>query len=190
LDLPHFTIIGATTKISLLSSPLRDRFGNIYRLNFYEPTEIEQIITRAARILKVQTETPALQELAKRCRRTPRIANRLLKRVRDFAQVKHNSQISLPVVSEALTMLGVDQLGLDHNDRRLLETIIQKFGGGPVGLNSLAAAISEEMDTIEDVYEPYLLQLGLINRTARGRVATALAYQQLQPSPTQQFCFI
>ncbi|MFA6428539.1 MAG: Holliday junction branch migration DNA helicase RuvB [Candidatus Buchananbacteria bacterium] len=179
LDLPPFTIIGATTKVSLLSAPLRDRFGNIYRLNFYEPQEIAQIIKRSAKILKVDTADEAIQELALRARRTPRIANRLLKRVRDFAEVKHQGKIDYEICQQALKLLGVDMVGLDQTDRKLLETIIDKFGGGPVGLNSLAAAISEEMDTIEDVYEPYLLQLGFIERTSRGRVATAAAYQHL-----------
>jgi holliday junction DNA helicase RuvB len=179
LDLPHFTIIGATTKMSLLSSPLRDRFGNTYRLNFYEPGDIEKIIKRSAKILEIDTEPAAIEELAKRSRRTPRIANRLLKRVRDFAQVKHDGRITKDIADNALAMLEVDAMGLDQIDRKLLETIITKFAGGPVGLNSLAAAIAEEMDTIEDVYEPYLLQLGFIKRTGRGRVATELAYQHL-----------
>lgn len=185
LDLPHFTIIGATTRISLLSSPLRDRFGNTYRLNFYEPADIKKIIDRSAKILKVDIEEAAAHSLAQRARRTPRVANRLLKRARDFAQVKHNGKITADIAQQALEMLGIDAMGLDQVDRRLLETIIHKFAGGPVGLNSLSAAISEEMDTIEDVYEPYLLQLGFIARTARGRVATDLAHQHLKISGKQ-----
>ncbi|MFH1837989.1 MAG: Holliday junction branch migration DNA helicase RuvB [Candidatus Kuenenbacteria bacterium] len=179
LDLPHFTIIGATTKISLLSSPLRDRFGAIYRLNFYEDFEIEKIIERAAKILSIEIEKQACREIAKRARKTPRIANRLLKRVRDFVQVKDEKIIKQNLAQEALSMLEVDHLGLDQVDRQILKVIIEKFKGGPVGLNTIAAAISEEMATIEDVYEPFLMQLGFLSRTPRGRVVTDLAYQHL-----------
>ena len=183
LDLPKFTIIGATTKMSGLSSPLRDRFGNIHRLNFYSPDEIQAILNRAARILNIETDLEACSEIAKRSRQTPRIANRLLKRVRDFAQVKKNGKIDKETAKEALTMLEVDDLGLDETDRLLLKIIIDKFEGGPTGLNTLASAMSEEMDTIEDVIEPFLLQIGFINRTPRGRVATLNAYSHLGLTP-------
>ncbi len=183
LDLPKFTIIGATTKISGLSSPLRDRFGNIYRLNFYNPDEIKQIIDRSARILNVDIDNIAGQEIAKRSRQTPRIANRLLKRVRDFAQVRKDGTINKDIADEALKMLAVDSAGLDDMDRQFLLTVIHKFSGGPVGLNTIASAISEEMDTVEDVIEPFLLQLGFINRTSRGRIATELAYKHLDITP-------
>ncbi|MEI6627052.1 MAG: Holliday junction branch migration DNA helicase RuvB [bacterium] len=183
LDLPKFTLIGATTKMSGLSSPLRDRFGNVYRLNFYNPPEIESIITRASRILGIEIESEAAKEIGSRSRQTPRIANRLLKRVRDFAQVKKNGKIDKEAADEALAMLEVDKLGLDLLDRRLLETIIHKFNGGPVGLNTLASSLSEEADTIEDVIEPFLLQLGFLNRTPRGRIATALAYNHIGMEP-------
>lgn len=183
LDLPRFTIIGATTKISGLSSPLRDRFGNIYRLNFYNPNEIQAIIERSAKILNIETEADAGEEIAKRSRQTPRIANRLLKRVRDFAQVKKNGKINKETAQEALQMLKVDQIGLDEIDHLFLETLINKFSGGPVGLNTIASAIAEEMETIEDVIEPFLLQIGFINRTPRGRVATSKAYEHLKIEP-------
>lgn len=179
LDLPKFTLIGATTKMSGLSSPLRDRFGNIYRLNFYNHDEIGQIINRAARILNVEMNPDAAKEISARARQTPRIANRLLKRVRDFAQVKKDGKIDIDTAQEALQMLDVDACGLDNIDRQLLLAMIEKFSGGPVGLNTLASTLSEEMDTIEDVIEPFLLQLGFINRTPRGRVATERAYKHL-----------
>ncbi len=179
LDLPKFTLIGATTKMSGLSSPLRDRFGSVYRLNFYLPEEIKQIVTRAARIFNIEIEPDAAEEIGKRSRQTPRIANRLLKRVRDFAQVKKNGKIDRETAHEALEMLDVDSCGLDGLDRRMLMTMIEKFNGGPVGLNTLASSLSEEMETIEDVIEPFLLQLGFINRTPRGRVVTDLAYTHL-----------
>lgn len=187
LELPHFTLIGATTKVSGLSSPLRDRFGNIYRLNFYNNEEIEKIIGRSAKILNINIEPDAGKEIAARARQTPRIANRLLKRVRDFAQVKKNGKIDKITAQEALAMLAVDQFGLDEIDRQVLKTIIKKFAGGPVGLNALSSALAEEMDTIEDVIEPFLLQLGLINRTARGRVATELAYKHLGEEPPKDW---
>ncbi|MFA6919015.1 MAG: Holliday junction branch migration DNA helicase RuvB [Patescibacteria group bacterium] len=183
IDLPKFTLVGATTKVSGLSSPLRDRFGNVYRLNFYDHDEIGQILTRAARILDIELDKEAEGEIARRSRKTPRIANRLLKRVRDFAQVKKNGKIDHNTAQEALAMLEVDEMGLDFIDRHFLECLIEKFNGGPAGLNTLASAIAEEMDTVEDVIEPFLLQLGFINRTPRGRVATDLAYKHLKVEP-------
>jgi holliday junction DNA helicase RuvB len=183
LDLPKFTIIGATTKVSGLSSPLRDRFGNVFRLNFYTPEEIELIISRAAKILNTEVDENCLSEIALRARQTPRIANRLLKRVRDFAQVKYDGKISNEAAQQALNLLEVDNRGLDSIDRQFLHALIQKFSGGPAGLNTLASSLSEEMDTIEDVIEPFLLQIGFINRTPRGRVATELAYKHLDMEP-------
>src|SRR5579884_1810028 len=179
LRLPRFTIIGATTRYALLSSPLRDRFGATYRLDFYDLAAIEQIVRRAARILGVEIDEAGAKVIASRARGTPRIANRLLKRVRDFAEVRAAGRVTGAVAEEALAMLDVDHLGLDEIDRKVLRTIVEKFGGGPVGLETIAAAISEEADTIMDVYEPFLLQLGFIDRTPRGRVATPLAYQHL-----------
>ncbi len=183
LDLPKFTLIGATTRIGLLSAPFRDRFGMTYRLDYYEEPEIESIIGRASKILNIQIDDKGKSEIARRARRTPRIANRLLKRVRDFAQVKAAGKINEKVAMEALTMLEVDDLGLDGNDRRLLEALIEKFAGGPVGISSLAAATSEDSGTIEDIYEPYLLRLGLLARTPKGRVATPAAYDHLKKTP-------
>lgn len=183
LDLPKFTLIGATTKMSGLSSPLRDRFGNVYRLNFYSPNEISQIIHRAASILNVKIDEKAATQISSRSRQTPRIANRLLKRVRDFAQVKKNGIIDISAAKEALDLLQVDGIGLNKIDRMFLSCLIEKFSGGPVGLNTLASAMSEEMDTIEDVIEPFLLQIGFINRTSRGRVATETAYKHLDIVP-------
>ncbi len=183
LNLPRFTLIGATTKMSGLSSPLRDRFGNIHRLNFYANNEIEAILNRASKILGIEMEESAGREIAKRSRQTPRIANRLLKRVRDFAQVRKNGKIDDESAGEALSMLEVDEAGLDKIDRDFLEVIIKKFSGGPVGLNTVASSLAEEMDTIEDVIEPFLLQIGFINRTPRGRVATELAYKHLGIEP-------
>lgn len=180
LDLPKFTLIGATTRAGLISSPLRDRFGSTLRLDYYEEDEIEKIIERAAKILKIKIDEGGKKEIARRARRTPRIANRLLKRVRDYAQVKAQGRVIDSVAKEALDMLEVDGLGLDANDRRMLLTIIEKFGGGPVGITSLAAATSEETETLEDVYEPYLLRLGFIARTPKGRVATPAAYDHLK----------
>ncbi len=179
LKLPKFTVIGATTRLALLTSPLRDRFGSVLRLEFYTPEAMEQIIRRTARILGTTIEDEAAQELARRARGTPRIANRILKRVRDFAQVTADNHITVDVAREALERLEVDELGLDPNDRRVLRAIIELFGGGPVGLSTLAAATAEEVDAIEDVYEPYLLQLGFIQRTPRGRIATRRAYDHL-----------
>ncbi|MCC6800875.1 MAG: Holliday junction branch migration DNA helicase RuvB [Anaerolineae bacterium] len=179
LDLPRFTVIGATTRLALLTAPLRSRFGAVYRLDFYDMDAISRIIQRAAHLLKVEVEPDGLSEIASRARGTPRIALRLLKRVRDFAEVKADGVISAEVAAAALDLLEVDALGLDDIDRRVLHSIIEKFEGGPVGLDTIAASISEESDTIMDVYEPYLLQLGFIARTPRGRVATRLAYEHL-----------
>jgi len=179
LDLPHFSIIGATTQASLLSAPLRDRFGITHHLDFYEFNDIKRIVDRSARILGANIDSVASEAIANRARRTPRIANRLLKRVRDYCEIKNNGRIDEVACLSSLQMLEVDELGLDAVDRKLLETIINKFKGGPVGLNTLAAATGEEMDTIESMYEPYLMQLGFIDRTARGRVVTDLAYEHL-----------
>ncbi len=179
LNLPDFTLIGATTRFALLSPPLRDRFGAVYRLDFYDPEAIEKILHRSAKILKVKADKDGLKEIARRARGTPRVANRLLKRVRDYAQVMSDGVATREVAVEALTKLEVDSIGLDEIDHKLLRTIVEKFGGGPVGLDTIAASISEEADTIMDVYEPYLLQLGFLDRTPRGRLATEAAYQHL-----------
>lgn len=186
MEIPPFTLVGATTRAGNLSAPLRDRFGVISRLEFYKEDELIQIISRSARILGIPMEEKGAREIARRSRGTPRIANRLLKRVRDFAQVVNHNVIDLPTAQAALDRLEVDALGLDAMDRQILMTIIQKFGGGPVGLDTLGASVSEETDTIEDVCEPYLLQLGLLQRTPRGRIATEEAYRYLgQPLPGQ-----
>jgi len=179
LNLPHFTIIGATTRFAMLSPPLRDRFGMVYRLDFYDGEAIAAIIRRSARILAIEAEEIGVGEIARRARGTPRVANRLLKRVRDYAQVMADGVITEKVALEALSRLEVDQLGLDELDHKVLKTIIEKFDGGPVGLDTIAASISEDADTIMDVYEPYLLQLGFLERTPRGRVATRHAYEHL-----------
>ena len=179
LDLPAFTLVGATTRLSSLSSPLRDRFGNTFRIDFYQTDEIEKIVRRAAHILGIILDSEAAKEIAKRSRSTPRIANRLLKRVRDFAQVKADGKISLRVCLQALEMLHVDIKGLDEIDRRILTIIIKKFNGGPVGLGTLAAAANEELATIEEIYEPFLIQQGFLARTARGRIVTELGYKHL-----------
>ncbi len=179
LDLPRFTLVGATTRAGLLTAPLRDRFGMIHHLEFYTVQELQQIIMHSARILNVEIEPSGALEMAKRSRGTPRLANRILKRVRDFAQVKYDGIITKEVASAALDLMEVDKLGLDHIDRNILETMISKFDGGPVGLDTLAAAIGEDAGTIEDVYEPYLIKNGFINRTPRGRVVSQLAYQHL-----------
>ncbi len=179
LNLPHFTLIGATTRIALMTSPLRDRFGVMYRLDFYSLEAMREIVSRSAAILDVAIDEAGCHEIASRSRGTPRVANRLLKRVRDYAQVRGDGAITAKVAREALAMLEVDDLGLDSSDRRVLRTIIEKFDGGPVGLDTIAAALSEDADTIMDVYEPYLLQLGFLDRTARGRVATRRAYEHL-----------
>jgi Holliday junction DNA helicase RuvB len=177
LDLKRFTLIGATTRSGLLTSPLRDRFGAIFRLDFYTPQALAQILKRSASILGVPREDDGITEIARRSRGTPRIANRLLRRVRDYAQVKAHGRITKPVAEEALRLLEVDPIGLDKMDTMLLMTMIDKFSGGPVGVETLAAAIGEEKDTIEDVYEPFLIQAGFVQRTPRGRVATQLAYE-------------
>jgi holliday junction DNA helicase RuvB len=177
LELKRFTLIGATTRSGLLTSPLRDRFGHIHRLDFYDTTALARILKRSAAILGVPEENDGIAEIASRARGTPRIANRLLRRVRDYAQVKGDGRITKPVTDEALQMLEVDRLGLDKMDTLLLQTLIDKFAGGPVGVETLAAAIGEEKDTIEDVYEPFLIQAGLIQRTPRGRMATSRAYE-------------
>ena len=179
LDLPKFTLVGATTRAGLLTAPLRDRFGVIHRLEFYSVEELCRIILHSARILDVTIEKAGAMELAKRSRGTPRIANRILKRVRDFAQVRYDGVITHRVADTALDLLDVDRLGLDYVDRNILLTMIEKFGGGPVGLDTLAAAIGEDAGTIEDVYEPYLIQNGFLNRTPRGRVVTDLTYGHL-----------
>lgn len=177
LDLPRFTLVGATTRAGLLTSPLRERFGVIARLQFYSEEELQRILIRSARLLKVEIEPGGAAELARRSRGTPRIANRLLRRVRDFAQVRAGGRVTAPVAQEALTMMEIDLAGFDTMDRTLLLALIEKFGGGPVGLETLAAAISEEAGTIEDVYEPFLIQQGFLDRTPRGRQATAAAYR-------------
>jgi len=180
MDIPRFTLVGATTRAGLLTNPLRDRFGVIERLEFYSHSELTRIVERSASLLNIDTDHSGALEIARRSRGTPRIANRLLRRVRDFAEVEHDGNISGDVADISLQRLEVDHLGLDHQDRRLLLVMIDKYGGGPVGLDTLAASISEERDTIEDVLEPYLLQEGLIARTPRGRTATPLAYAHLK----------
>ena len=179
LNLPDFTLIGATTRYALLSAPLRDRFGAVYRLDFYDHASLEIILGRSARILQVAADDEGLREIARRARGTPRVANRLLKRVRDYAQVVADGTITKEVAVSALSQLEVDPIGLDEIDHKVLHTIIEKFNGGPVGLDTIAASISEESDTITDVYEPYLMQLGFLERTPRGRVATPHAYKHL-----------
>lgn len=179
LDLPKFTLVGATTRAGLLTAPLRDRFGVVQKLEFYTPKELEVIVQRSASVLQVGIEREGAMEIARRSRGTPRLANRLLKRVRDFAQVKYNGVITKEVADYALDILDVDRFGLDNNDRAILTTMIEKFSGGPVGLDTLAAALGEDAGTLEDVYEPYLLMNGFLNRTPRGRVATERAYHHL-----------
>ena len=179
LDLPHFTLVGATTRAGLLTAPLRDRFGVVQKLEFYTPGELQIIVERSAEVLGVGIEPEGAAEIARRSRGTPRLANRLLKRVRDFAQVKYDGVITKQVADFALDILDVDKVGLDNNDRSILLMMIEKFGGGPVGLETLAAALGEDAGTLEDVYEPYLLMNGFLNRTPRGRVATPLAYRHL-----------
>ncbi|OGO73421.1 MAG: Holliday junction DNA helicase RuvB [Chloroflexi bacterium RIFCSPLOWO2_12_FULL_71_12] len=183
LPLPRFTLVGATTRIGRLSSPLRDRFGATYKLDLFEPEDLEEVIGRSARILSVQIAAEAAHEIAGRSRGTPRIANRLLKRVRDHAQVLHDGRVTISVAREALQALDIDAAGLDEVDRKLLRAIVEKFSGGPVGLETLAAALSEDAETIEDVYEPYLMQKGYLQRTPRGRVATEGAYRHLGATP-------
>lgn len=184
LDLPKFTLVGATTRVGLLTAPLRDRFGVVHKLDFYTTNELVQVLERSANVLDVTLEKEGALELARRSRGTPRLANRLLKRVRDFAQVRYDSVITKEVAEYALDLLEVDRLGLDKGDRAILETIADKFSGGPVGLDTIAAALGEDSGTIEDVYEPYLIQNGLIERTPRGRAITRLAYEHLhRPVP-------
>jgi len=179
LKLPRFTVIGATTRLALVSAPLRARFGAVYRLDYYDLAAMQQIITRAARMLGVQADEDGVAEIARRARGTPRVALRLLRRVRDYTQVRANGVITHAIATDALDLLNVDRLGLDEVDRRVLATIIEKYNGGPVGLNTIAASLSEEPDTIMDVVEPYLLQLGFLDRTPQGRVATRRAYEHL-----------
>ena len=185
LPLPHFTCVGATTRQGLLSAPLRDRFGAVYRLDFYTKDELESIIRRSARILAIEIHDNAVSEIARRARGTPRIANRLLRRVRDYAQVRAQGDATVEVTRQALAMLDIDEIGLEPIDRRLLETLIKKFKGGPVGLDTIAMSLSEEPETIEDVHEPYLMQIGFMARTSRGRIATDLAYAHLGVEPPE-----
>ncbi len=180
LTLPKFTLIGATTRLALLSSPLRNRFGATFQLNFYRPEDIEKIVQRSSQILRIKTEPEAIKIIAQRSRFTPRVANRLLKRVRDFAQVEGKGIITPSIAESALNFLEIDQMGLEPGDRKVLKVIIDKFNGGPVGLQTIAAASSEEQDTILDIYEPYLMQVGFIERTPKGRLATKSAYQHLK----------
>jgi Holliday junction DNA helicase RuvB len=184
LDLPRFTLVGATTRAGALTSPLRDRFGLVYRLEFYSPTELEAIVTRSAAVLDVGIEREGAAEIARRARGTPRIVNRLIKRVRDYAQIKAGGHINRPVAQEALAWLGIDQAGFDDMDRKILLTIIEKFNGGPVGIESLAAAVQDDKGTLEDVYEPYLIQAGFLERTGRGRQATRQAFDHFQKPST------
>ena len=179
LDLRHFTLIGATTRAGLITAPLRSRFGIVHRLDFYTVQELQFIVQRSAEILNAKITEEGSHEIAKRCRGTPRVANRLLKRLRDYAEVKADGEISASVARDALAMLDIDEHGFDEIDRKLLLAIIERFGGGPVGVNTIAAVLSEEVDAIEDIYEPYLLQIGFLQRTSRGRVASKLAYDHL-----------
>jgi Holliday junction DNA helicase RuvB len=185
LDVPQFTLVGATTRAGLLTPPLRDRFGVVVRLEFYNPEDLALIVSRAARILGISIDESGAFEIARRSRGTPRVANRLLRRVRDYAQVRADGVINRPVTDAALKMLGVDEKGFDKMDRKILLTLIQKFDGGPVGVDTLSTVVGEEKDTLEDVYEPYLVQEGYLNRTPRGRVATRLAYEHFKLSPNQ-----
>jgi holliday junction DNA helicase RuvB len=189
LDLPPFTLIGATTRTGLLTTPLRDRFGMTFRLGYYEQDELATIVRRSARILGVETAAPAADEIASRARGTPRVANRILRRVRDVAEVRHQGAVTLEIAREALELHEVDELGLERTDRELLRAIVDRFGGGPVGLSTLAVSLGEEADTIEDVYEPYLLQLGFIQRTPRGRVVTELGRAHLGATRTDNSLF-
>jgi Holliday junction DNA helicase RuvB len=183
LNLPRFTLIGATTRSGLLTAPLLTRFGMRERLDYYVTEDLEKIVVRSARLLNVEIDAKGAHEIARRSRGTPRIVNNLLRRVRDFAQVRHDGRITGDIADQALAMLEIDQNGLDEMDKRILEAIIVKFGGGPVGVSSLAVAVGEEPDTIEEVYEPYLIMEGYLNRTSQGRVATALSYQKLGLKP-------
>src|SRR6059058_6340874 len=186
LPLPHFTCVGATTRQGLLSGPLRDRFGAVYRLDFYTKAELEKIVGRSARILDIEIHDDAVSEIARRARGTPRIANRLLRRVRDYAQVRGDGRATVDITRLALGMLEIDEIGLEPLDRQLLETVILKFKGGPVGLDTIATSLAEEPETIEDVNEPYLIQIGFLARTARGRIATELAYEHLGLKPPRR----
>src|ERR687896_1563863 len=186
LDLPPFTLVGATTRTGLLTTPLRDRFGMTFRLELYDAAELARIVRRSARILAVEIDDAAAEEIAARARGTPRIANRILRRVRDVAQVRHDGAVTLAVAREALALLEVDERGLERTDRELLRAVAERFGGGPVGLSTLAVALGEEPDTIEDVYEPYLLQLGFLQRTPRGRVITELGQAHLGTAPKEE----
>jgi Holliday junction DNA helicase RuvB len=186
LDVPQFTLVGATTRAGLLTPPLRDRFGVVVRLEFYNPEDLALIVSRAARILGISIDESGAFEIARRSRGTPRVANRLLRRVRDYAQVRADGVINRPVTDAALKMLGVDEKGLDKMDRKILLTLIEKFDGGPVGVDTLSTVVGEERDTLEDVYEPYLLQEGYLNRTPRGRMATRLAYEHFNLAPNRQ----
>jgi holliday junction DNA helicase RuvB len=177
LSLGHFTLIGATTRAGLITAPLRSRFGIVHRLDFYEPEDLLVILNRSAKILNIEMDEGGAEEIARRCRGTPRVANRLLRRARDFAEVRAAGRITRAVAQEALQMLGIDSSGLDEVDRNLMLALLDKYGGGPVGLGTLAAALSEEEDAIEEMYEPYLMQIGMIDRTPRGRMATPRAYQ-------------
>src|SRR5215471_15362959 len=179
LDLRHFTLIAATTRAGLITAPLRSRFGMVHRLDFYTVPEVEYIIRRSAEILNAPITPDGCQEIAKRCRGTPRVANRLLKRIRDYAEVKGNGEITVPIARDALKLLDIDEHGFDEIDRKLLRAVIERFGGGPVGVNTIAAVLSEEVDAVEDIYEPYLMQIGFLQRTPRGRIATKLAYEHL-----------
>jgi Holliday junction DNA helicase RuvB len=191
LDLRHFTLIGATTRAGLITAPLRSRFGIVHRLDFYTTSELEFIIRRSAEILGAEITEDGAHEIAKRCRGTPRVANRLLKRIRDYAEVKGDGKISASIARDALGMLDIDEHGFDEIDRKLLRTIIERFDGGPVGVGTIAAVLSEEVDAIEDIYEPYLLQIGFLQRTPRGRIASRLAYEHLKvpyrPAPNTLF---
>jgi Holliday junction DNA helicase RuvB len=189
LDLPPFTLIGATTRTGLLTTPLRDRFGMTFRLGYYELDELATIVRRSARILSVEIEEVAAEEIARRSRGTPRVANRILRRVRDVAEVRHTGAVTIDVAREALELHEVDELGLERTDRDLLRAIVERFGGGPVGLSTLSVALGEETDTVEDVYEPYLLQLGFIQRTPRGRVVTELGRAHLGATPRDKALF-
>jgi Holliday junction DNA helicase RuvB len=189
LDLPPFTLVGATTRTGLLTTPLRDRFGMTFRLGYYEVEQLASIVRRSARILGVETEEPAADEIARRARGTPRVANRILRRVRDVAEVRHEGAVTIEIAREALDLHEVDELGLERVDRELLRAILERFGGGPVGLSTLAVSLGEEQDTIEDVYEPYLLQLGFIQRTPRGRVVTELGRAHLGAPETDAALF-
>jgi len=179
VELPRFTLVGATTRAGLLTAPLRARFGIVHRLDFYDVDSLQIIVSRSADILGIPTERDAAHEIARRSRGTPRIANRLLRRVRDFAEVRHEGRVNVAIAREALRLLEVDEYGLDEIDRKLLTTVIERFGGGPVGLNALASSIAEDRGTIEDLYEPYLIQIGFLQRTPRGRVASRTAYEHL-----------